>query len=142
MGNARLNELWSRSTGGGRGRYSSGMTEGAVEDLKDEAGPGDSELPVDVPTTAIFKLRAECPSDIGELLKRVGARRIEIETLETGDVEAIITGPMLRGRSLDLATLRAILFEVEDCHLMAETVAPLAKYTGERTYGKARAGKA
>lgn len=86
---------------------------------------------------SIFKFRAECPSDVVELMQHIYFDRIEIVRMwpPGADVEVTIEGSWAQGESapLSLAELCAILANIQDGHVMAETVTDVDKYTGERT---------
>jgi hypothetical protein len=83
----------------------------------------------------VFKFRAECVRDVGNVLLRVNARKIEIESTEhAGDVVTTITGATIgAGKALDVASFKAVLAEIADGHVMVETLALADEYTGERT---------
>jgi len=83
----------------------------------------------------VFKFRAECMRGVGNVLLRVNARKIEIESTEqAGDVVTTITGATIgAGKALDLASFKAVLAEIVDGHLIVETLALADEYTGERT---------
>lgn len=81
--------------------------------------------------TRRYKMRAECGYDVGKFLMQGGfcaVSDVVMETIEPG------FGDVCVSFSFDgtLKTLRANLSELEDCHVMVETVAPIQKYTGER----------
>ena len=86
-----------------------------------------------------FRFRAECMHDVTALLRRISVKRVEVVLLEEGlpDVEATVEEPW-QYRKLDLEGLRDVCREVEDGHVMVETLAPIAKYTGERKLDVAR----
>jgi len=96
-------------------------------------------------TMTAFKCRAECMRDVGQLLLRIHAERIEVVPIVPGggtpDVVLTIEDPSMQGKALDLATLRAVLRILVDSHIMEETLATVAEYTGERTYGEPVPGK-
>ena len=99
----------------------------------------------DAPTT--FKLRAECMADVGQLLQHIAAKRVVVEAIMVpidympwyegayAGEDVTLTGPHVGRCPLDLDALRAILATITDGHVMLETVATAAEYTGERTYG-------
>ncbi len=82
----------------------------------------------------VFKFRAERMSDVGKVLLRVHARRIEIESNDAAaDVVTTMTGATIgAGKPLDLANFKAVLAEIVDGHVMVETLALADAYTGER----------
>ena len=83
----------------------------------------------------VFKFRAECMRDVGKVLLRVHARKIEIDSNDhAAEVVTTITGATIgAGEPLDLASFKAVLAEIADGHVMVETLALADEYTGERT---------
>lgn len=87
----------------------------------------------------VFKLRAERMRDVGELLRRIHAVRVEIVGVHIGgdtraagaDLVVTIEQPSDTSGALDLAAVRAVAAEVEGGQVMAETLAPIAEYTGK-----------
>lgn len=79
-----------------------------------------------------YKMRAECVMDVGNAIVHLaeggmlGAVSITACGALGGDVEATF------GYNGDVAALRARLSDVQDGHVMAETVALAKEYTGER----------
>ena len=97
----------------------------------------------------VFKFRAELLNDVGVLLQRITATKVEIEVrcfedgIPSGECEVTLTGPYnlctpesgrKRLTPMNLAELRAVMAAISDGHVMVETVALLADYTGERDY--------
>jgi hypothetical protein len=84
-----------------------------------------------------FKCRAEGMIDVGELLSRIHAQRVEIlGTREFPDVEVTIEDPSIQGKALDLASLRAVMRGLTDGQVMDQTLATAEEYTGERDHGE------
>jgi hypothetical protein len=85
-------------------------------------------------TNDVFKFRAECMRDVGEVLLRVHASEVRIEAIahDLPDVVATLTAPRITGKPLDLASFKAVLAEIADGRFMVETVALAEEYTGER----------
>lgn len=74
-----------------------------------------------------YKLRAEAPRDIGELLSTASITELHYERLDTfGDCMATFKS------NHPLAELQAEIAAIEDGHVMLETVKLATEYTGNR----------
>jgi hypothetical protein len=126
--------------------------------IADPFGVGDHEREHDRtegerPMTTMFKMRAEFMMDVGKLLTRIYAERVEIKggSLHPDcDLVVTLTNPWIYGRvrgdrlvrppqQATLETLRSEIAKIDGAHVMLQTVAPLAEYTGEREYESAPA---
>src|SRR5579863_6817138 len=87
----------------------------------------------------MIKFRAECMQDVGELLLRIDAQRVEIVHIERDlpDVEVTVDRASIEGRALTAGEVASFAEGLEGCHVIAETVRALDEYTGERTYTEA-----
>jgi len=79
----------------------------------------------------IYKLRAECLSDVVEFIRKEQNHLINFNTQKDGifpdyDLEF--------ETELDLDQIILKLREIEDSHVMYQTVKPIAEYTGQRDY--------
>jgi hypothetical protein len=78
-----------------------------------------------------YRFRAECQSDVNDLCRLLKAEPHTISTQLTAgfpDVEAeLVIG-------LSLEQLHELMRQVEDGHVMVQTVAPREAYTGKRNY--------
>ncbi len=73
-----------------------------------------------------FKFRAECLYDVNAALKKVPCSKFKIECNFLPDCTAEIE------TSYTLEQVKESLKRIIDGHVMLETIAPIAKYTGER----------
>lgn len=85
-----------------------------------------------------YKLRAECMGDVFLLMDIIGRHShaalfsFKVETIRL-DGEHRIPDVVLEFTScLTLSQVRALIKTIDDSHVMAETVQPVSKYTGER----------
>ena len=79
----------------------------------------------------IFKFRAECLQDIFAFIQgcQWHVSEVKIETIDCGpDVE------MEFDTDLSIDELLPIIQQIEDGHVMADTLTTSKEYTGERTY--------
>ena len=79
-----------------------------------------------------FKFRAECLRDVEELVRVInhGGMEVNITFFDLPDVEVTV---------LTLHSLEDIIEEannIDDCHVIAQTVQPILKYTGEREWDR------
>jgi hypothetical protein len=80
-----------------------------------------------------YKFRAECLADVAAFKLELDVRRValefEIKVITPGlpDVEVLLKNP-----DMSLGTLLYYMRLVTDTHVMQETLAPAAYYTGER----------
>jgi hypothetical protein len=82
-------------------------------------------------TLTRYRFRAECQRDVNELCRLLNTQPHAITTELTAgfpDVEAAIV------IVLSLEQLRDVMRQVEDGHVMVQTVAPTQDYTGKRNY--------
>jgi hypothetical protein len=82
-----------------------------------------------------YKLRAECESDVDLLLCLLERSRTPITewSVEHSD-PGIPDVDLVFACALPIEALRRAITEIEDGHVMGETIAPFDAYTGERTY--------
>lgn len=74
-----------------------------------------------------YKMDAECQFDVGRFLQKIHVLNIIATQMEIGvDMEVEFTSPR------SLSEIRKALSEIEDGHVMAETVELKEFYTGER----------
>jgi hypothetical protein len=74
-----------------------------------------------------YKMRAECAADLGRFLAQVTVNTFAAERFENfPDMEASFTSP------LTLEQIRMLIAQIEDGHVMLETVSLAKDYTGER----------
>lgn len=74
-----------------------------------------------------YKFRAECLHDIIQLMERVPLLNVKIVKPDIiPDCTAEIT------TDLSIADIKNVMREIEDSHVMIETITPISKYTGER----------
>src|ERR1700690_906783 len=83
----------------------------------------------------VFKFRAECMRDIGNLLLRVHAHKIEIESTEHAtDVVTTIRGATIAaGKGGGIARFKAARSEIADGQVVVETLGLADESRGERT---------
>ncbi len=80
-----------------------------------------------------YKFRAECELDVKNFMALMPTStilRIDPidEDMELPDVECILQ------TSMTIDRVRFIAFNAEDCHVIAQTIAPINEYTGERDF--------
>lgn len=75
----------------------------------------------------IMKLRAECLADVVRLTQKIGFNQGKVTTFEgRPDVEfEFVT-------NLGLETILRLIAQIEDGHVMYETIQPIQDYTGDR----------
>jgi hypothetical protein len=78
-----------------------------------------------------FRFRAECEHDVNELRRLLGVNQNKFTIMNTPpfpdvEVELVI--------ALSLEELRDVMRQVDDGHVMVQTVAQSRDYTGERNY--------
>ncbi len=73
-----------------------------------------------------YKMRAECQADLGRFLMVVAVRSFTTTASLLPDMDAEFTSP------LSLDEIRKLMAEIEDGHVMLETVNYKDQYTGER----------
>ena len=75
-----------------------------------------------------FKFRAECLRDVEELVRVINHNEmvVEIRFFRVADVEVILT------TNLSLEEIINTTFEIDDLHVIRESVQLLEMYTGER----------
>lgn len=79
----------------------------------------------------LYKLRAECSHDIALFIQKAHTEFTEFKMVKkTGfpDVEFEFM------TALELDEIELILEEIQDSHVMCQTVKPLDEYDGERNY--------
>ena len=84
-----------------------------------------------------YRLRAECQFDIGRMLAVVHTESLTLQQNsfinDLNGLKAYIPDVTVSfASSLTLAEIKQALREIEDGHVMAQTVALAADYTGER----------
>lgn len=75
-----------------------------------------------------FKFRAECLRDVEELVRVINHNEmvVEIRFFGVADVEVTLT------TNLSLEEIIDTTFEIDDLHVIRESIQPLEMYTGER----------
>jgi hypothetical protein len=79
----------------------------------------------------VYRFRAECEHDVGELRRLLGAKLDKI-TITNSPPFPDVDVKLEIGLSLD--ELRDVMRRVVDGHVMVQTVARSEEYTGERDY--------
>ena len=85
--------------------------------------------------TIVYKFRAECKTDINNLIKAIPVKNIVSKSKVTklfGDYPDVLMTLTLK--RINLKELRIIMNNITDGHVMAQTVALLKEYTGVRDY--------
>ena len=79
-----------------------------------------------------FKFRAECLRDVEELLHQINhsGMEINIKFFHVPDVEVTL----LTDLTLDSIIQEAR--EIDDCHVIVDTIQPVQEYTGERDWSR------
>ena len=79
-----------------------------------------------------FKFRAECLRDVEELLRQINHSEMEvnIKFFHVPDVEVTLL------TSLTLDSIIQEAREIDDCHVIVETIQPIQDYTGERDWSR------
>lgn len=83
-----------------------------------------------------YKLRAECFADIVRFMNKLRGEE-SVDVLSVNPVDGAESYPereLLFTSRLRISTLRAILLDVDDCHVMFETLELENNYTGIRDY--------
>ena len=80
-----------------------------------------------------YKFRAECEQDVKNFISFIPNHLVSyydicVEQLICPDVEGIIDIDM------KLSDLRFLINQIPDCHVIAQTINYINKYTGERNY--------
>jgi hypothetical protein len=79
----------------------------------------------------VFKFRAECEIDVERLRRVLGNKVLRVvKTVEAPFPDTVVE----LHANLSLEELRNAMRQVEDGHVMVQTVAPAEKYTGERNF--------
>lgn len=80
-----------------------------------------------------YKFKAECQENVDELMNKLSDKQAVVDQIIPDeylpDVEVLISLG-----SLTLSELRDAMREVEDGHIMVQTLAPEESYTGKRDY--------
>lgn len=83
--------------------------------------------------SVVYRWRSECPHDDQELLKRLPkGEMLKFQSMREDPFPDTVNE--LTVKSLTLDELRDIMRQVEDGHVMVQTVQPKDLYTGERNY--------
>lgn len=79
-----------------------------------------------------FKFRAECLRDVEELLRQINhsGMEVNIKFFHVPDVEVTL----LTDLTLDSIIQEAR--EIDDCHVIVETIQRVQEYTGERDWSR------
>ena len=79
-----------------------------------------------------FKFRAECLRDVEELLRQINhsGMEVNIKFFHVPDVEVTL----LTNLTLDSIIQEAR--EIDDCHVIVETIQQVQDYTGERDWSR------
>ena len=79
-----------------------------------------------------FKFRAECLRDVEKLLHQINHNGMEvnIKFFHVPDVEVTVL------TTLTLDSIIQEAKEIDDCHVIVETVQPFHEYTGERNWSR------
>ena len=79
-----------------------------------------------------YKFRAECIHDVAQFLIQSSKVIANLNTQQDNDGfrDVIVTFDS----HLELSEIMDLIEKIEDGHVMCETVKPIEKYTGERTY--------
>ena len=79
-----------------------------------------------------FKFRAECFTDVERFLHKTNGtiKKVTIDFFDVPDVEVVFTTEM----SMDF--FLAEMKEVDDSHVMIQTLEPEESYTGERNWDR------
>lgn len=79
-----------------------------------------------------YKFRAECRADADIFFSKFkeGISNIKVEPIEDSPIDVYATFES----KFYLATLIQVAKEVQDGHVIAQTIRPLEKFTGERNY--------
>lgn len=80
---------------------------------------------------SVYRFRAECEHDVDELRRILGMRVTKIIKINEPPFPDVTVDVYSK---LSLEELRDAMRQVEDGHVMVQTVAPRATYTGERDY--------
>ena len=76
-----------------------------------------------------YKFRAECLSDVIHFLRQFGVKKVKIKSMKNiPDVTAVIK------TKKSIKELIKIAQNLEDCHVIAQTIRKKKEYTGERDY--------
>jgi hypothetical protein len=76
----------------------------------------------------IYRFRAECFRDVAELIESLESYTITLQREKEPDVEVELQ------TSLDMEALRDLMRQIEDSHVMIQTLTLKEQYTGERNY--------
>lgn len=74
-----------------------------------------------------FKMRFEATNDLCRFLNICATITVTLRNFESDGMDVVAFDT-----PATLAEIKALLAQVEDGHVMAETVAPIAQFTGER----------
>lgn len=79
-----------------------------------------------------YKFRAECRADVDIFFSKFkeGISNIKVEPIEDSPIDVYVTFES----KFHLAKMIQVAKEVQDGHVIAQTIRPLAKFTGERNY--------
>ena len=83
-----------------------------------------------------YKFRAECSTDVINFFRALEEDSFSSIHIQSQDIEGtpIPDVDVIFNCNLRLARLIQIAKQVEDCHVIAQTVRPIDQYTGERNY--------
>ncbi len=78
-----------------------------------------------------YKLRAECSQDVAEFIQNVHSQLKSFKMIKDDELPDVY---FEFETELALDEIILTLKDIEDSHVMFQTVQPIEKYTGERNY--------
>lgn len=81
-----------------------------------------------------YKFRAECATDAVVFFKALEEAEFDNIHFEPAQDEALPDVEVVFDSDQSLARLIQVAKTCEDCHVIAQTIRPIDRYTGERNY--------
>lgn len=83
-----------------------------------------------------YKFRAECSTDVINFFRAMAEGTFDSVQIESQEINGDLVPDVevVFDSSNPLATLIQAAKAIEDCHVIAQTIRPIERYTGERNY--------
>jgi len=99
---------------------------------------------IEIPSHQYYAFRAECEGDVHLFLSAIAWDILESDISSETIPDSFGFGKPFPDREVKITTsgnlsleqLRWVADQIEDCHVIADSISPAASYTGERLYGE------